>query len=129
MVEETDTNQDELMEPLALARLFIAGRSVKRGVLIRMVRELLALIDNPTPLVLEPSRYIETPPEDSFRITCGRPTVPLGIPNVEGYDSRPPILVQPGISGSVFLGPEANRYFTRSEAIALAGAIARTAAK
>lgn len=116
--------EDLPTDPVALARLFVVGRSLKRGDMIQMVRGLLALLDLPAPSLDVPK------PPDAFQMLCDARNdgaIPAGVPNVTGYDAKPPIAVQAGVSGSVFLGPEANRYFTRTEAIALAGAIARTA--
>lgn len=88
---------------ILLARLFVAGRNVKRSELVDMVRELLTLIEQPVDM--PPARMIDELP-------------PL-------KETRSPITVQTGPAGSVFLGPEANRYYTRSEAIALCGAISK----
>ncbi len=93
------------MTPRILAELFIAGRSVRRSELVEMVRELLAVIDS--------------------RPSPQRATHPAAAPT----NVKPPVKISRGAGGSIFLGPEANRFYTPSEAMALSAAIARAAAK
>jgi len=119
MTDPDAIDEVEITDPVALARLFVSGRSLKRGATIQLVRDLLALIESPTPIWREPPR-----PETTCVARIDN-HIPLGVPNVGGYDLKSPIAVKRGLAGSVFLGPEANRYYTPAEAIALAGAIAR----
>lgn len=129
MMNEPDDPFDVPTDPIALARLFVAGRTLKRGVTIQLVRDLLALVDAPKDM---PPAIEVAPSAWRVRDVCEAPTgpkaIPVGIPDLQGYDARPPVEVVATASGAVFLGPEANRYFTRTDAIALAGAIARAAA-
>ena len=105
MTQEKDT--------VALARLFVSGGSLKRADTIRLVRDLLALLDKPVFVRDSAPAWSVILPE---------------VPDQDEDDTRPsPIKVHIGLAGSVFLGPESNRYYTRSEAVALAGAIARAA--
>lgn len=104
-LEEAVDGISEPTDPITLARQFVTGRTLKRGATIQLVRDLLALLD-----------------------AQGESTAwAAGIPNVAGYDAKPPIALHATAAGAVFLGRDANRYFTRTEAIALAGAIARAA--
>jgi hypothetical protein len=102
------------MDPLEVARDFVIGKNFKKSILVDMVAALLNMVDLDTAGACEPRDRTDTP-------------IPVGIPNIGGYDARPPIKVGAGLAGAVYLGPEANRFYTRSEALALAGAIARTA--
>jgi hypothetical protein len=105
-------------DPVALARLFVRGHSIKRGETIQLVRDLLALLDAPGRLDMPAAIWKEeTVVSDHLQVVAETPEV------------RPPIEVRAGTAGSVYLGPDANRYFTQNEALALAGAISRAAAK
>jgi len=85
---------------ITLAHEFIGGRNLKRSTLVEILQHLLDRVG-------------------------GTKDVPHGVPDVQGYDAKPPIAVTQGVAGSVYLGPESNRYYTPREAVALAGAIAR----
>ena len=88
---------------LTLARAFVAGRSLKKGDTIQLVKDLLARAEGVAPVL-------------------------LGIPAASGYDGRSPVVVTRGPSGSTFMGPSASRWYTRAETRALAGELARAAA-
>ncbi len=110
---------EDSRDPVTLATEFVQGQNLKRSVLVEMVGDLLQLIDE--------LQHVQP----SAKVICTSATTsdaPCGVPMLEGYDAKPPIKVQNGAAGSVYLGPESNRYYTRSEAVALAGAIARAAA-
>lgn len=110
------TELEELpTDPVAMARLYVTGRAMKRADSMYMVKGLLAALDArpvsvpmPTPTT-EPVVIVKAPPVEVKVVT------------------KPPIKVHVTDTKSVFLGPEANRHYTKSEALALAEAIANAA--
>lgn len=124
----TETSADITEDVEAIARAVIAGRSLKRGVNIQLVKDLLAMFENERVAKLELAELLRRPlvpmPSPSAVCNGGLPqgvectTVTLHAPRHAIAAS--PITVHVTDTGAMFLGREANRHYTPKEAMRLA---------
>ena len=130
-----DVAGDDPADPIALARLFSAGRTLKWGATIQMVRDLLAELDAVKRELAVVSTPAPAPPTPATTSAHAEPTGIAGDAAPEqppttaywsfAFQGKSPVIVQSGAAGAVFLPKDAARWYTRDEAIALAHEILR----
>lgn len=98
--------EEQQLDPVVLARKFVTGLNIKRGDSIAMVKGLLALLDTKGQVM---------------------DTVPLGPIHDPGKLPACFVTVERTSTGAVFVGHDANKTYSRDEALALVEKILKAA--
>lgn len=114
VVAFTNMEQDEQQDPVALARKFVTGLNIKRGESIAMVKGLLALLDGREQWI-------------AAAVAVSADTVPLGPVHDPRKLPECFVTVERTSTGAVLVGHDANRTYSRDEALSLVEKILKAA--